>query len=632
MSNPPRHSAQNRYGRSFTLTAGIGGLSEENQWRRRFAARITSHGESDLIGQAMRLIDQGLRTSANKFMPNGDPLLGPPEYVRKDLAGMADNLLREYTWHEGELDVRESLDYYIKHELGIPDINTVEQVLPGHGVAELFSKSLGILIDPGDVVISASPTFGLHTAAVSNYEGEMRTIPVHAANDYRIPPEELDAFIRKTNAELLSNHDGTGSPPRVKMFMNTNPHNPSGAAIIDTPENRAYYQAIHEVLFKHDVVFVDDLAYRGTEYDAFPKDGPPRPEHMALPFLRAVPEARGQCITLVSPSKSLGMPGVRTGFMIADQDFINEAATLTLNLNSGISRISQIALASAYGEEHKDERQEYLSKNAEEFRLRRDMVRLIVEGEQHVTENENHPMGAERIAEIKQVMMEVLYAGQLLSSSRPSLLNADQQKLIMYAGGFRDGLALANSSPENQLSPIVHHADCGFCTIPPHEKTKLQRLVNKLAEGIPGIQGFNTPQATFYYMLDATGLRGKFPPVNIDAELSYRSRDVERRETLLTIQNMEESPTPEAIRSSADLNVLCSWVSDGYFLPGERCNARPEDMLLRMSFAEAPLLFINALTALKHATSLIKDSPEEAVAAAREALQEQGTRIQGHGK
>lgn len=615
MSNP-RHSAQERYGRSFTLTAGTGGLDEDNPWRNRFAERITPRGESDLIGQSMRITDQGLRASANKFMPNGDPLLGPPEYVGRDIAKMADHALREYTWHEGELDVRESLDYYIAHELGIPDINTAEQVLPGHGVADLFSKCLGILINPEDVVIGASPTFGLHTAAVSNYEGEMRTIPIHAGNDYRISPEELDAFIAETNAELRSHH-GEGNPPRVKILMNVNPHNPSGAVITDTPDNRAYYQAIHEVLVKHDVVFVDDLAYRGTEYNAFPKDEPPRQEDMALPFLRAVPEAEERCITLISPSKSLGMPGVRTGFMIADQAFINEAATLTLNLNSGISRISQMALASVYGEEYKEERQEYLSKNAEEFRLRRDIVRLIVEGEQHVLEDTSYPMEAVRIAEVKQTLMEVLYAGKLLSSGKPiALFSENQQKLMLYASGLRNGLM------SHPLFPVVYHADCRPCTIPPREKAELQQLVNNLTGGIPGVRGFNTPQATFYYTLDATELRGKFPPVNIDTELAQRAQNEERRETPLTIHHINESPTPEAIRSSADLNLLCSWIGDGYFLPGERCNARPEDMLLRMTFAEAPLLFVNALTALKQTASLIKKSPEDAVVATQKDLQE----------
>src|SRR5690606_11465942 len=83
------------------------------------------------------------------------------------------------------------------------------------GVSEAMYLIMQAILDPGDEVIVPQPCFVSYTASVLLAGGTVVDIPTHAADNFRVHPQDIEAAIT----------------PRTKALLIGFPSNPTGAVM-----------------------------------------------------------------------------------------------------------------------------------------------------------------------------------------------------------------------------------------------------------------------------------------------------------------------------------------------------------------------------------------------------------------
>ena len=156
---------------------------------------------------------------------------------------------------------------------------------------------------------------------------------------FRLTPEALEAAIT----------------PRTKWVILNSPSNPTGSGY-----GRDAIKALTDVLMKHEQVWVltDDM-YEHMAYDGF---------EFATP-VEVEPGLKDRTLTLNGVSKAYAMTGWRIGFAGGPSMLIKAMAKLQSQSTTNPSSISQWAAVEALTGP-----QDFIAKNAEIFRERRDLV------------------------------------------------------------------------------------------------------------------------------------------------------------------------------------------------------------------------------------------------------------------
>ncbi len=351
---------------------------------------------------------------AHSRMCRGDGAKEPPQFL---LQGAIDSIAednRRYPSDKGFGHTRRIVLEFIEKKFGIKGLTT-NNLCPNNGVSDGFAKSIALLLRRNDVVVSFAPTFGLHSRTVNNFGGQV--IPIDILDKERAIPtiEELEAHIIAINSGFEKKAESAGEVfgsglrmthiPRVKLLNLINPSNPLGTVITDTEENREYYRRIYCLAEKYNFMIFDDLVYWGTEHDQ---------KNRAMPFLKAVPEAKDRVIMAFGPSKAIGGARMRSGMLVAPEWFIQEVRQVVLNVNSGISAFNQYVMAAAFNMANETEREAFLEKNAIEYALRRDVCIVGIMGEQEVLNNAKYGIDQERMLQIKTFIKLAAYARLLI--------------------------------------------------------------------------------------------------------------------------------------------------------------------------------------------------------------------------
>lgn len=108
-------------------------------------------------------------------------------------------------YHQGPL--REALGDYV----GFPPA----RIVPGAGLDDVFNTLAMLLIDKGDEVVIADPTFGVYRSLFSLHGAIIRNVPLGPAPDFAL---DVDGILEATN-------DNT------KLVILCNPNNPTGHII-----------------------------------------------------------------------------------------------------------------------------------------------------------------------------------------------------------------------------------------------------------------------------------------------------------------------------------------------------------------------------------------------------------------
>ena len=192
------------------------------------------------------------------------------------------------------------------------------------GSQQLLHLLADLLVDPGDIVITAWPSYFVYTGALSVFGACVRSVDI---DEDGIVPEKLDA--------LLEQIRGEGNLHRVKMLYTCTHHqNPTGITL--SAERRPQLlDIVKKYSTDHRILLLEDNAYRELTYfgeapvsiKSFDRDN----EYVALLHTFSKPFA----------------PGLKTGYGLLPADLCNKAMMLKDGRDFGSANLSQHLLLRA---------------------------------------------------------------------------------------------------------------------------------------------------------------------------------------------------------------------------------------------------------------------------------------------
>ena len=208
-----------------------------------------------------------------------------------------------YTSNLGLLELREAIAQDLERRYGV-EWDPREEMLITTGVSEGLDLAARAIIDPGDEVIVADPSYAAHAPAVLLAGGVPVPITTTASQGFVLDPAAVEAAITaKTKALLIAY-----------------PSNPTGAVL-----ERSTLEALADIARRHDLIVISDEIYDRLVYGGF--------EHTPI---AALPGMKERTITLGGFSKSHAMTGWRVAWAAAPSD-----------LFGGMLKIHQYAMMSA---------------------------------------------------------------------------------------------------------------------------------------------------------------------------------------------------------------------------------------------------------------------------------------------
>lgn len=182
-------------------------------------------------------------------------------------------------------------------------------VTPG-GKAALFAL-LKTVLQPGDEVLLPTPNWFGFEAIVRHAGGTLRPLPLTAADNYALRPEQLAAAIT----------------PRTRVLLFSNPNNPTGRVY-----SPAELEALLAVTRRHPGLFVlaDEI------YDLITFDSP-------TPSLLTWPDPLGQHLVVNGFSKSLALPGWGIGYLVAPPAIARACANWQFTTGAAVAAPAQLA-------------------------------------------------------------------------------------------------------------------------------------------------------------------------------------------------------------------------------------------------------------------------------------------------
>ena len=188
-----------------------------------------------------------------------------------------------YTSNKGTPQLRGAISRYLDTRFGTR-YDPENEIIVTCGVSEAADIAIRAVVDPGDEVLVAEPSYVSYTPCVSLAGGVPVTVPCRAEDEFRLTADAL--------AESIT--------PRTKVLIANFPNNPTGGVM-----QKADWRAIADLLVDKDLLLISDEVYAELTYDG---------DHFSP---ATIPELRDRTITLNGFSKAFAMTGWRIGYLCA---------------------------------------------------------------------------------------------------------------------------------------------------------------------------------------------------------------------------------------------------------------------------------------------------------------------------
>ena len=188
---------------------------------------------------------------------------------------------------------------------------------PGTEVVSLIGSKEGIgnmavaFVDPGDIVLVASPCYPVYHIGTAFNGGKNYFLPLKKENQF-LP--DLDSI-------------PTGVAGQAKLLWINYPNNPTAAVA-----NREFFSQVIDFAHRHNVIVCHDAAYTEMGFD----------EYRPMSFLE-LDGAKEVGIEFHSLSKTFNMTGWRIGMAVGNSELVAGLAQAKSNLDSGIFQAVQEA-------------------------------------------------------------------------------------------------------------------------------------------------------------------------------------------------------------------------------------------------------------------------------------------------
>src|SRR4051794_4952715 len=267
----------------------------------------------------------------------GEPDFDTPDNIKEAAIKAIRDGKTKYTAVDGIPELKAAIVAKFKRENRI-DYKPSE-ISVGTGGKQVLFNALMATLNPGDEVVIPAPYWVSYPEIVALAGGTPIEVPTTIESRYKVKPEALDKAITA----------------KTKWVIFNSPSNPSGAAY-----TRDEMRALADVLLEHPHVWVltDDM-YEHLIYDEF----------VFSTFVEIEPSLITRTLTMNGVSKAYAMTGWRIGYAGGPKELIQAMSTLQSQSTSNPSSISQWAAVEALTGP-----QDFIAKNAEIFRQRRDLV------------------------------------------------------------------------------------------------------------------------------------------------------------------------------------------------------------------------------------------------------------------
>jgi len=191
-----------------------------------------------------------------------------------------------YTSNKGLLQLREEITKYMDERFDVR-YNPETEVVVTSGASEALDISLRAVVDPGDEVLIADPSYVAYTPGVMLAGGAPVLVPCREKDQFRLT---ADALMEKIT-------------PKSKAVLINFPNNPTGGVM-----DRAAYQEIADVCVDHDLLLISDEIYAEMTYEG------------EMISAASLDDLRERTITINGFSKAYAMTGWRVGYLCAPQE------------------------------------------------------------------------------------------------------------------------------------------------------------------------------------------------------------------------------------------------------------------------------------------------------------------------
>ena len=179
-----------------------------------------------------------------------------------------------------------------------------------------------VLLDPGDVVIAANPSYFVFTGTLQSLGARVLTVPMDGDG---MDVEAVDALLEQLSRE--------GALPRVKFIYCTSFFdNPTGLSL-SLPRRAQLLQVAKKYSRSHRILVLEDAAYRELRYDG-----------EALPSIKSY-DTTNEFVILTQTFSKPFAPGIKLGYTLCPKGLLDPILQQKGNHDFGSANLSmQIAL------------------------------------------------------------------------------------------------------------------------------------------------------------------------------------------------------------------------------------------------------------------------------------------------
>lgn len=297
-------------------------------------AHIEPFHVMNLLAKAKQLEAQGRHIV---HMEIGEPdFITPQPIIRAAEAALKEGKTH-YTPAIGLMPLREKIsEHYLKKYNA--SVNP-EQIIITPGASGALMLSLGILVNPGEEVVTSDPGYPCNRHFVRMFEANPVTVPVDASSNY----------------QLTVNHVEQLQPQKLKAVMLASPSNPTGTVL-----NQQQINDWIDYSASQNVSLLVDEIYQGLVYGRESE---------------SIASQTDSAFIINSFSKYFCMTGWRLGWLVVPPGYEQYVDKLAQNIFLAPATLSQYAALAAFDEQTT----EILEAHRQEFQRRRDFLSGAIE-------------------------------------------------------------------------------------------------------------------------------------------------------------------------------------------------------------------------------------------------------------
>lgn len=222
------------------------------------------------------------------------------------------------------------------------------QILITTGSQQALYLVADVLLDVGDIVITANPSYFVYTATLQSLGAQVLTAPM-----------DDDGMDVEAVATLLGRLEKDGRLSRVKFIYCTSFYqNPTGLTL-SAERRRRLVQIVRQFSRFHRILIVEDAAYRELRYDG-----------AALPSIKSFDPDNLYTVLTQTFSKPFA-PGLKTGYTALPADLVDPIAQQKGNHDFGSANLPQQIVLEAMRD---GSYEKHLASLCAEYRRKRDLM------------------------------------------------------------------------------------------------------------------------------------------------------------------------------------------------------------------------------------------------------------------